>query len=687
MGEDFTKIPRPFYPPLSSEKREVRLLRLQPGNEASELQCHLSVVSIDSNPSYEALSYTWGDLNNTSIIFVDGHEVRIPSNLESALRKLRLVGSERVLWTDAVCIDQSSIPERNHQVALMADIYRKCKRCLIWLGQSDLEAHHRDGLSELLDALSRKHHLHLPDAPSIGWRLNSPRIALMYMNKVAWWNRIWVVQEVILAPEALLFFGSFEMAFSDLVNAVEFVNDHDMQGTWYASNRGFGPVCSCMDHLKVTFVWAELLALRDHIYGLRDLTIPNSEVKAIRSTSLSGASASRLNFIDILLSVRHRACTDPRDKIFGVLSLMKDWASWSPIKADYSKDKDTLFTEIATQMIGSHYGTRTLLIAQGLNPASRASASLPTWVPDWTKGGTGYDRYQLDIDTAVSQVCQPPAILGSTLSLHGLLGAKITRISTAGHPPSRSNGYVSDQIYEDWKIFADSLESWCSFAGLKNSLSFQDVLDRCLSPREHTEQTDQKAEARSYAGLMTDIKRSDHTVDFPDYIKEFFAEILQYQEELQRMKPDEERFYRTLLHDTYPLHLQLPEYHKEALCIFRLLLIFLISGVDPDRLLTRLNSVVLTKMNETLEMLQTFRKRLFWTDNGCLGIGSDAVVVGDEIFFFDGVETPFVLRPGGMRMVDRGGTQHCFELVGCCYVDGLRRGEVDINNSKTVYLQ
>jgi hypothetical protein len=58
MGDDFIKIPRPFYPPLSSYKQEIRLLRLQPGDEALELQCRLSVVLITSNPLYEALSYT-----------------------------------------------------------------------------------------------------------------------------------------------------------------------------------------------------------------------------------------------------------------------------------------------------------------------------------------------------------------------------------------------------------------------------------------------------------------------------------------------------------------------------------------------------------------------------------------------------------------------------------------------------
>jgi len=141
-----------------------------------------------------------------------------------------------------------------------------------------------------------------------------------------------------------------------LVNAVEFVNDHDMRGAWYASSRKTDQVCDCMDHIKVTFVWADLLTLRDHIYRLLEV---HSEVKAIRSTSLPGASTNLPDFISILLSVRHRACTDPRDKIFGMLSLVKDWASWLSIKADYSKDEVTVSTEVAAQMIGSDYGART----------------------------------------------------------------------------------------------------------------------------------------------------------------------------------------------------------------------------------------------------------------------------------------------------------------------------------------
>ena len=153
-------------------------------------------------------------------------------------------------------------------------------------------------------------------------------------------------------------------------------------------------------------------------------------------------------------------------------------------------------------------------------------------------------------------------ILSSTLALHGPSRAKITRISTAGSLPSSSNGFPLAETFEDWKVFAGSLESWRYFAGVKNSLSLQGVLNRCLSVPEHTREIDPQAESRSYARLMTDIKRSDHTFDFPSYVRDFFAVILEHQEDLRRMEPDEEAFCRTLLHDTYPLRLRLPQYHE-----------------------------------------------------------------------------------------------------------------------------
>jgi hypothetical protein len=481
MG-DFTKIPRPFYPSLSSRNREIRLLHLQPGAEAEELQCRLIVASLDSSPSYEALSYRWG--RDTSSVLVDGHKVRISQNLEHALRKMRFSEKERVLWADAICIDQSHIVERNEQVALMADIYRKCERCLIWLGKTSEfdNVGTRGNLPELLTALSKKHHLDQPGAPRISPMFGFTMIGLIYLNYADWWNRIWVVQEVIMAPKAVVLFGSFEMLWSDIVRAVEFINEHDVGALSNPNGRETDALCHCMDKIKVTFIWAHLLELRDHVYRLIEVTRkqPDTGSTSVNAEPVEGRDSP--DILDVLLSVRHRESTDLRDKIFGILSLVEEWRNWEPIKADYSKGALQVYSEFATQMVQSEYGPKILLLARGIGFTYHDLHGLPTWAPDWSMKGSGYERHLIAVErqTPRSSSSQSVSILGSTLELPcGLSLGKIAKLSTPGAELHRSYGQPPSMA--NYERFTQMLEDWRVFAGVKNVLTLPNVLRRHFS--------------------------------------------------------------------------------------------------------------------------------------------------------------------------------------------------------------
>ena len=71
-------------------------------------------------------------------------------NLFKALQHLRLDTAPRVLWVDAICIDQDNIPERDAQVQLMGNIYRTAGRVIVWLGP---EADNSAMLPPLVDSL------------------------------------------------------------------------------------------------------------------------------------------------------------------------------------------------------------------------------------------------------------------------------------------------------------------------------------------------------------------------------------------------------------------------------------------------------------------------------------------------------------------------------------------------------
>ncbi|KAF2809786.1 uncharacterized protein BDZ99DRAFT_342198, partial [Mytilinidion resinicola] len=102
----------------------------------------LKVFPFDSAPKYEALSYVWGPPEPTKSITLNGQEVSVGVSLFAALHGLRLLNqstngksnTERVLWIDAVCVDQKNNEEKSHQVKMMGSVYKKAETVLVLLG-------------------------------------------------------------------------------------------------------------------------------------------------------------------------------------------------------------------------------------------------------------------------------------------------------------------------------------------------------------------------------------------------------------------------------------------------------------------------------------------------------------------------------------------------------------------------
>jgi hypothetical protein len=118
----------------------MRVLSLRPGSRESEIHCDLVNTSIgEFQGKYEALSYAWGDANDTRLIWLNGELFSVTNNLATALRNLRREKKPRNLWIDAICIDQSNIPERNLQVQRMWAIFQNSYRVVVFLGE---EAEH-----------------------------------------------------------------------------------------------------------------------------------------------------------------------------------------------------------------------------------------------------------------------------------------------------------------------------------------------------------------------------------------------------------------------------------------------------------------------------------------------------------------------------------------------------------------
>ncbi|KAK8040084.1 hypothetical protein PG993_008495 [Apiospora rasikravindrae] len=126
------------YAPLDLSKDSIRLLRLYNGDPGTEIRCEIieSYLSKSEGIPYEALSYTWegGLTNDSPCILLDGQVFPVTRNLFQALSSLRLPNEDRLLWIDAICINQADHCEKGHQVGQMRHVYQNAERVLIWLG-------------------------------------------------------------------------------------------------------------------------------------------------------------------------------------------------------------------------------------------------------------------------------------------------------------------------------------------------------------------------------------------------------------------------------------------------------------------------------------------------------------------------------------------------------------------------
>ncbi|RMZ72142.1 heterokaryon incompatibility [Pyrenophora seminiperda CCB06] len=184
------------YRSLNHEDGEdFRLLCLYPGEWHEPVRCDLLHSNIDADIEYEAVSYSWaseeGDdslSQRISCAYIGEEQTAdllVTSNCASALRRLRLTSNERMLWIDAICIDQTNTKERNNHVELIAKIYSTATQVLVYLGEEDLGF---TSQSLWLDSERRQ-------------------LALKRLFSKRWVSRVWVIQEVALAQKVVMVTG------------------------------------------------------------------------------------------------------------------------------------------------------------------------------------------------------------------------------------------------------------------------------------------------------------------------------------------------------------------------------------------------------------------------------------------------------------------------------------------------
>ncbi|KAM0351646.1 hypothetical protein ACHAPU_002656 [Fusarium lateritium] len=340
------------YEPFTLDRPGFRLIRLEKGS-GPLLECHLFQAYLDDEATiipYKALSYVWGSQDTPREVRVNGKTMFITESLHDALKHLRQPYEDEVLWVDALCIDQSDIRERGHQVSHMGEIYRKADKVMIWLGFFSGDA---ALLKYSIDDFDR----HISSGPFPKWPREDPRwkerwkqvlgvTELRNHEKLAngfqsfmesaWFTRVWILQEVANAKTAVI-----------------------------RCNLGSIPtkVFALLPYILDVQISQQCQAVLDIMPGPSKLTSWWNENRTLGM---------------LLHKFENCRATDPRDRVFALLGMASDMQN-TAIQADYSIAEDALVGDICEYIFGERHPPstpeiRTIQELQSMLP--RASSEL-----------------------------------------------------------------------------------------------------------------------------------------------------------------------------------------------------------------------------------------------------------------------------------------------------------------------
>lgn len=454
----YLRIRSRLYRSLDPRKHEFRILTILPREDhipavnsstnAADIHCILQTASLDDEPSYTALSYTWGTDKPSTAVLINGKLVFVRKNLAAALRHLRQTDRSLNIWIDAICINQDDNKEKLHQVQMMAKIYESSVEVLVWLGPADDES---DTAMEKFESVGNKAiTAGIQDfraADTANWfepggdervcRIKAPlnelavqeglglfHQSMVPFSKRDYWTRVWVVQEISLARTVTIVCGSKRLSFTTFAAASNFC----AFARWTLRTR-----VTRADWLDpVTGPLLRSVSGSGHAPS----AAPNVLIGARRRYHLETGEEESLR------SLLQRTCilrsagiplkaTDARDKIYGLLGLASDSKKLGIIP-DYSKSATEVYADVARAMIADGHTT---ILAWCQQPTG--VEQFPSWVPDFSshiREPCGEDHlagalFCASGSTALSQISVSQ---GADRYLLRLLGTKIDTIAELG---------------------------------------------------------------------------------------------------------------------------------------------------------------------------------------------------------------------------------------------------------------
>lgn len=329
--------------------------------------------------AYFALSYAWGDSARVCDIEIDGFPAKIPRNLAEALWSIRANTSMRIIWADALCINQGDDNEKSWQVQEMATIYRRAHTVISWLGPStprtelafsvikDVQGKEDWSDTAFINTFQARATSSAAFAEDVEQLVKDAErwASVLEILDRPYWTRMWVFQELACAKNRLFLCGDTSMKDIDrtLCRVMR-----------YAQVNG-NPSVDLMTTKHSTMIWTtrefEFRSWSSQYQGERPLLL-----KLLRRLSELEAS-------------------DGRDLVFALISIVEDRRELG-IVPDYSKTIEAVFTETAIALLKQN---RFDMLLDAIRLSQRPG--LPTWVPDWQAATTP----DLKLEASLYRLC------------------------------------------------------------------------------------------------------------------------------------------------------------------------------------------------------------------------------------------------------------------------------------------
>lgn len=252
-------------------------------------------TQVGDHPSYKAISYVWGSYEDKVEITVDGHAFFITKNLHDALEDLRDSVTIGVFWTDQLCINQANHQEKMSQVAVMGSIYHFATTVVVYLGPSTEQSE-----TEIRDLRSFIEP-HAPDeeAPWSHIGIHNLERSIASILARPWFERIWTVQEAVLARHMILQLGRDQVRWlCDLKTLRALI--------FRIKTAVISPVFALRYGPPSKLDWAPLLYILE---------------SQMRQAARRENVIVLRNLCDIAFDFRDRYSTDPRDRYFAIMGI------------------------------------------------------------------------------------------------------------------------------------------------------------------------------------------------------------------------------------------------------------------------------------------------------------------------------------------------------------------------------